>query len=50
MNESASLLSVVIQAQPIAYFIHNQGRSQDFSKGGLKLWKQKPWNGKIACD
>jgi len=29
----------------------NQGRSQDFSKGGgLKLWKQKLWKGKIACD
>ena len=27
-----------------------QGRSQDFSKGGLKLWKQKLWKGKIACD
>ena len=29
-----------------------QGRSQDFSKGGggLKLWKQKPCKGKIACD
>jgi len=27
-----------------------QGRSQDFSKGGgLKLWKQKLWKGKIAC-
>jgi len=21
---------------------NRQGRSQDFSKGGLKLWKQKP--------
>jgi len=29
----------------------DQGRSQDFSKGGgLKLWKQKPCKGKIACD
>jgi len=27
-----------------------QGRSQDFSKGGLKLWKQKLGKGKIACD
>jgi len=28
-----------------------QERSQDFSKrGGLKLWKQKPWKGKLACD
>ena len=28
-----------------------QGRGQDFSKrGGLKLWKQKLWKGKIACD
>jgi len=28
-----------------------QERSQDFSKGGgLKLWKQKPCKGKIACD
>ena len=27
-----------------------QGRSQDFCKGGgLKLWKQKLWKGKIAC-
>ena len=28
----------------------HQGRSQDVSKGGLKLWKQKPWKGRIACD
>ena len=35
----------------ILFIITRQGRSQDFSKGGgLKLWKQKPWKGKIACD
>ena len=28
--------------EPIDQFKSNQGRSQDFSKGGLKLWKQKP--------
>jgi len=35
----------------LASITYKQGRSQDFSKGGgLKLWKQKPCKGKIACD
>ena len=27
-----------------------RGAARIFLRGGLKLWKQKPWKGKIACD
>jgi len=26
-----------------------RGAARIFLRGGLKLWKQKPWKGKIAC-
>jgi len=27
-----------------------RGAARIFLRGGLKLWKQKPYKGKIACD
>jgi len=30
--------------------LHCRGAARIFLRGGLKLWKQKLWKGKIACD
>ena len=30
--------------------VSSRGAARIFLRGGLKLWKQKPWKGKIACD
>jgi len=33
-----------------SYFVGGRGAARIFLRGGLKLWKQKPCKGKIACD
>jgi len=30
--------------------VETRGAARIFLRGGLKLWKQKPCKGKIACD
>jgi len=30
--------------------LRTRGAARIFLRGGLKLWKQKPCKGKIACD
>jgi len=41
VNRIANLPSLFMCLTGICDYPY-QGRSQDFSKGGLKLWKQKP--------
>jgi len=33
-----------------ATIVVDRGAARIFLRGGLKLWKQKPCKGKIACD
>ena len=35
---------------PAALVTGTRGAARIFLRGGLKLWKQKLWKGKIACD